>query len=194
MRWLVFVCVPCLLLCTGCMMPDHAKQVAGNELRLKQAGISALEPGQTAPELANTLDARTGASVTLASLLEGHRLGIVLLFIPALDTPNSLHHLHAWAKRLPELESKGLGFCAVFPGSAEAVKGWGAAEGVELQLLADPDGATAHAYGCLATGESFPQRTTVGVTAERGITLFFRGSATMKEVDQAFGLKPPPAK
>jgi peroxiredoxin len=189
MRWMLVLCVPCLLFCNSCMMPDRAKQVAANEVYLKKEGLTALEAGHAAPDLGGAVDAATGEPAVLAALLDGHQLGIVLLFIPALDTPNSLHHLRELDKRRADLEAKGIGVAGVCPGNAEAVKVWAARHSLLLPLIADPVGQAAEAYGCLAAGASYPQRTTVGITAEKGIVLYYRGMAPVADIDKAFGLK-----
>lgn len=175
--------------CSGCMMPNREAQIAANEVYLQQEGLAALAPGNAAPPLTGLTDS-AGAPVELASLLEQHPKGVLLLFFPALDTPNSDSNLLDWDKHRAALEAKQLGLYAVCPSDAATAAAHAGKLGIQLPLLADPQGTVARAYGCLAPEGKYPQRTTVGIGAQSGIVYFHRGSLELPAVEKAFGLTP----
>jgi peroxiredoxin len=193
--------IACLLLgallasLTGCTMPTPEEQVAANEQYLKQEGITALAVGDPLPDLsALRLEQQSGETVTFASLVAKHPAGVLIFLFPALETPNSQRNLLDWERRSSKLASQGLGVVAIAPGDLAAAQTWASSIGFRQPLLADPSGAAARALGCLSPTGSFPQRTTIGLTPDGKIALFWRGQADDKKVASAFGLTSRPEK
>ena len=178
------------------MMPNHEQQIAENEAQLKKEGIQALSIGALAPPLTGATDA-AGAPVVLADLLAQHKTGVVLFFFPALDTPNSNGNLADLDRRRSALEAQGLGVYAVCPAAPAAATAYFQQLGISLPLLADPSGTLAQAYGCLASGGQFPQRTVAVVGDKAGIVYFHRGpldQPAQAAMEKALGLTTAPSK
>ena len=168
-----------LLLClalpflSGCMMPDKERQAAENELKLEQEGIARLEPGAMAP--AFFAEGSDGQSYDSRSALGQGPL--ILLFIPSIDSPNSISNVAELAEVKARLEKKGVMATAWALSSAEAseIGAIAAREKLTAPLLVDPGNSIASQYGAALPGARFAQRTLVAIGEDGSVVFYKRG-------------------
>ena len=132
-----------------------------------------VEPGSTAPDF--TLTSDTGESLSVASL---RGKPVVLFFYPKDDTPGCTTQAcgirDAWAA----FERTGAVVVGVSPDDRASHAEFRAKYGLPFTLLADPDHATAEAYGVWVE-RSFDGKTFMGI--ERS-TFVIDGDGTLTKV------------
>lgn len=174
----------CLLMLSGCIMPDPEAQIAANEVKLAEEGYEALSPGDEAPAFSATT--QDGEEFKLSSALDDGP--VVLFFYPANFTPNSTFQLKQLSRLQGELEEAGqhVSILAVNPAPAEETRRYLEEEGINIPVLHDEGLEISEDYGCASTegGTQMQERTVVGISEEGTVAFyqrrFFLHSPTVK--------------
>ncbi|MFB6126148.1 MAG: peroxiredoxin [Halolamina sp.] len=113
-----------------------------------------LEPGDAAPEIrADNQDGETVAPAFAAPT--------VVYFYPEDFTGGCTIEANDFQDALPEFRESGIAVYGVSMDDVETHADFAEAEGIEFDLLADPDGAVAAAFGLDTDGASTDRRTFV---------------------------------
>jgi len=172
------------VLLTGCIMPNRKEQVARNEAILVQEGITALEPGDPAPEFSR--QTAGGHSVVLSEAIAQQRL--VLFFFPATDTPASTRNLQTYSKEIETFNAHDIALYAVSPSTEVEHRSYAERYQITIPLISDPSLDLARQYGCAAEDAKYPQRTAIGIGPDGTVEFFIRGFATAQEILAGFGI------
>ncbi|MCC7478837.1 redoxin domain-containing protein [bacterium] len=164
---------------------EPGTDAAGEELPLGQPDAPADGEAEAQAPAYSDLAADSGA---------GLENPVVLLFFPAVHTPNSAKQLVSFGKEAERLKSLGLQVFGVNTASVSELEKFAVEYGITVPLLSDPDASISVAYGCLAEGGRFPQRTAVGIATDGSISFFKRGLITPQMVLQELKLDAKPAK
>lgn len=169
-RHLLTIAVGSLLLATGCMMPNREEQVAKNEARLIEEGITALEPGEPAPTFNGT--AHDGATLEVPPTGDER---VLLFFYPADMTPNTTRELQTLSGMVEELAKSGISVYALSGGTLDEHRQYAERYEISVPLLNGNGLAVAERYGCAPESAEFIQRTLVGIDADGTVAFFERG-------------------
>jgi len=151
-------------------MPNREEQVAKNEARLVEEGITALETGQPAPAFSAT--AHDGATLDVPPTDDGR---VLLYFYPADMTPNTTRELQTLSGMLAELAQSGISVYGLSGGTLDEHRQYAARYGISVPLLNGDGLAVAERYGCAPEGAEFIQRTLVGIERDGTVAFFERG-------------------
>lgn len=150
----------------------------------------------TSPEAPASGETVTGAADTPAGgapvKTPGAQQGsyYLLLFFPAVDTPNSAKEFIEFGKASSSLEAKGVTAYGITRASLADLETFSSKYGIKVPLLSDADGSICISYGCLAEGGEYPQRTAVGIAPDGKLAFYHRGTLTSAAALQLFKLDP----
>ncbi len=170
---------------------ETANEPATDPASASEGSVAAeTETSDTAPEAVGVQTESLGAIPSGGSVTQQP---LVLIFFPAINTPNSAKQLIAFGKEAANLEKKGLHVYGINPAPLAQLEDFAARYEISVPLLSDADGSISVAYGCMAEGGRFPQRTAVGIGADGKISFFRRGQTTPQNVLHELKLDAKPA-
>jgi peroxiredoxin Q/BCP len=154
------------------LLPDRRSATRGAvPARRKEAHV-AVQEGRPAPDFSLTSD--TGETVTLSSLRGSN---VVLYFYPKDDTPGCTTQACGIRDSWGEFEDRGAVVLGISPDSETSHVKFKDKFGLPFTLLADPDHATAEAYGVWVEKKNYG-KTRMGI--ERSTFLIDRDGTVTK--------------
>jgi peroxiredoxin len=148
------------------------------------ADDTAVAPDSAAPA-AQSVPAEPAATTPAADSEGGLT---VLLFFPAPNTPNSAKQLVQFSKKQALWDEHNVHVYAISSAPLEQLEAFARDYAISIPILSDPGGAISAAYGCMAPGGKYPQRTAVGLDSSSKVVFFQRGQVMPPLVLEKFGL------